>query len=135
MQDFRSGHRAQASQNPVATMPATATGLERVQGPCLSPVHATTGLTHWSEPSNLTQYEALFASPGVTALNQLTVRGFDDDLTDSLRRLAKPGGNLPEPGRAQAAPQGGRPGRRFGRGGCHRNFMGPSDWHLDPGGR
>ena len=36
----------------------------------------------------MTHYESLFASQEVKALNQLTVRGFDDDLSDSLRRLA-----------------------------------------------
>ena len=37
----------------------------------------------------MTQYGSLYASLEVTALNQLTIRGFDDDLSATLRRLAK----------------------------------------------
>ena len=68
-------------------------------------------------------------------MNQLTIRGFDDDLSASLRRLAKRGRNLPEPGRPQAAPERGRPLRRCGKGGYRRRFTGPPDRDLDPGGR
>ena len=36
--------------------------------------------------------ESYTASPGVGNVNQLTVRGFDDELADRIRRLAKRGG-------------------------------------------
>ena len=43
----------------------------------------------WRLPSMLLHNDSYTGSPGVGNMNQLTVRGFDDQLVDRIRRLAK----------------------------------------------
>ena len=43
-------------------------------------------------------------------MNQLTVRGFDDELAERIRRLAKRDGTSLKKGGAEAAAQGSRSG-------------------------
>ena len=65
------------------------------------------------------------------SMKQLTVRGFDDDLAEAIRQLARR--DLPQPGGAEAPQKGRGPAGRSGfKGGRKTDHWSVEDQHKCP---